>query len=143
LTLFNEPPHFISATEPTNIIWENRHIKGINFGARVFGASLISIFMLAVAFVGIFLFKRQALLVKQRLPDVNCESFLEEYGDENLIKYASYEYFNNIANDYKAPAVGALQCFCEKESKSFKATDTKKYYNTKKYDVQDLDGVSQ
>ena len=57
-TIFNETPVFKQATEPTNIIWENRHIKGINFGARVTGALLISIFMMCVAFFVIFAFKK-------------------------------------------------------------------------------------
>ena len=56
--ILNEDPYFIAATEPTNIIWENRHIKGINFASRVCGAILISAFMLMISFVLIIYFKR-------------------------------------------------------------------------------------
>jgi len=57
-TLFNKVPKFKQATEPTNIIWENRHIKGINYCARVTSAMMIAIFMLTITFWTIFAFKQ-------------------------------------------------------------------------------------
>jgi hypothetical protein len=57
-TIFNVVPKFKQATEPTNIIWENRYIKGVNLWARLFGALLISIFMLTIVFWVIFFFKQ-------------------------------------------------------------------------------------
>jgi len=96
ITIFNRTPQFVKATEPTNIIWENRHIKGINFGLRILGASIISLFMLSLAFVGIFMFKKESLYLKQNQPDVNCDSFISLYGAENLIEFAGYEFFNEV-----------------------------------------------
>lgn len=61
--VFNKTPFFKGATEPTNIIWENRHIKGINYGARLFGASIISIIMLAGAFGAIFFIKKKSIVL--------------------------------------------------------------------------------
>ena len=55
--LLNNIPKFIAATEPTNIIWENRHIKGINYGARVVGALIITGVMMALSFAMIISFK--------------------------------------------------------------------------------------
>ena len=55
--LLNQVPKFTAATEPTNIIWENRHIKGINYGARIFGALCITAIMLALSFAMIISFK--------------------------------------------------------------------------------------
>jgi len=57
-TLFNHEIKFKQATEPTNIIWENRHIKGINFCARATGVLLIIAFMLFLTFSIIFAFKK-------------------------------------------------------------------------------------
>jgi len=141
--IFERTPYFTKAVEPTNIIWENRHIKGINFGLRILGASLISLFMLSVAFTAIFLFKKESIKLKQNQPDVNCDSFVSLYGESNLIKYASYEYFNTIDSlekGGKAPPVGALQCFCQEEKKKFKKTDFNRYLNKHKYTVNNLDG---
>lgn len=57
-TLFNQEPNFIESTQPTNIIWENRHIKGVLYGSRVFTAFLIICFMLTISFWIIFASKR-------------------------------------------------------------------------------------
>lgn len=57
VSLLGVQPKFIASTEPTNIIWENRHIKGVNYGARVFVALLITFFMLSISFATIIAFK--------------------------------------------------------------------------------------
>lgn len=48
--ILGQKPIFVAATEPTNIIWENRHIKGIKFGARACSAFVIIAFMLGLTF---------------------------------------------------------------------------------------------
>lgn len=48
----------IAATEPTNIIWENRHIRGFRFCRRAFVAVVIVTFVLAVSFAAIYTFKQ-------------------------------------------------------------------------------------
>lgn len=60
-TIFNEVPYFKAATEPTNIIWENRHIKGLSLGVRVTAAVLVSVFMLLISFGMIIYFKQTAI----------------------------------------------------------------------------------
>ena len=55
--LGNNDPEFKPATEPTNIIWENRHIKGVKFGLRACSAFSIVIFMLIITFLVILMFK--------------------------------------------------------------------------------------
>ena len=57
-TLFNSEPKFKDSTNPTNIIWENRHIKGVNYGARVCSAFAIIMLMLTITFWVIFSFKQ-------------------------------------------------------------------------------------
>lgn len=57
-SIFNQEPKFTDSTQPTNIIWENRHIKGVNYGLRVFSALLIITLMLTMAFWVIFAFKQ-------------------------------------------------------------------------------------
>jgi len=70
MTICTEIPVFEETTEPTNIIWENRHIKGINYGARVFGAILIAIMMLTIAFFVIFSFKQAQIRNQKKWPGV-------------------------------------------------------------------------
>jgi hypothetical protein len=57
VSLYGIQPKFIASTEPTNIIWENRHIKGFNYGARVCTAMAITFFMLIISFTVIIAFK--------------------------------------------------------------------------------------
>ena len=54
-------PVFIAAIEPTNIIWENRYIKGMNLFTRAtIGVILISI-MLTLAFSFTLIAKKYAI----------------------------------------------------------------------------------
>jgi hypothetical protein len=46
-----------AATEPTNIIWENRHIKGARYCIRAFTAILVVCFVLLISFAVIYAFK--------------------------------------------------------------------------------------
>lgn len=55
--LLNTTPRFKPAAEPTNIIWENRHIKVVNYGLRVTGALIITGVMMALSFAMIIAFK--------------------------------------------------------------------------------------
>jgi hypothetical protein len=59
--ILGEKVVFIAATEPTNIQWENRHIKGINYMGRIFAAILVVLFVLAISFVTIVTFKVQSI----------------------------------------------------------------------------------
>jgi len=56
--IMGKKPVFTSATEPSNIIWENRYIVGANYYARISGIACVSVFILALAFVVIFSFKK-------------------------------------------------------------------------------------
>jgi len=52
---------FRAAVEPTNIIWENRHIKGANYCGRFFVAVILLAAMITGAFFLIYLAKKQAI----------------------------------------------------------------------------------
>ena len=78
----NKKPKFTSATEPTNIIWENRHIKGIDYGARVFGALLITGVMMSLTFAMIIAFKQTSIKYQSIYPKVDCNAIMETFSDE-------------------------------------------------------------
>lgn len=59
--VLGERPVFIAATEPTNIIWEHRHIKGWSLYRRVLIGFIVIILMLSLTFTGIFVCKKDQL----------------------------------------------------------------------------------
>ena len=136
MTIFNQVPKFKLATEPTNIIWENRHIKGINYGARVFGALLISAFMLILAFFAIFAFKKAQIVNQQRWPNVDCESLVDVYGQDKIKLYAGLEYMEQVSTNGQQTMMGALKCECHLEIKNHGTLDT---FN-KQFTFTDIDG---
>jgi len=56
--LLGKAMNFVAATEPTNIIWENRHIKGTNFYLRFTAALIWLTALVCGAFFVIFLAKK-------------------------------------------------------------------------------------
>ena len=69
---------FHAASEPTNIIWENRHIKGPNYALRFLGAILFLIAMIIGAFLLIYLAKYQSIENNRAYSGVNCSEYKEE-----------------------------------------------------------------
>ena len=55
--LLGKAINFTPASEPTNIIWENRHIKGANYYARFTAAVLWLAALIVGSFFLIFLAK--------------------------------------------------------------------------------------
>lgn len=105
-------PQFIPTTDPTNIIWENRHIKGISYCARVFSGMLITAFMLFISFIVIIAFKRASIKASMEFPERDCEPY-KELGDSELTLVAGLEFYD--LQDGEATLNGALQCFCDIE----------------------------
>ena len=106
-------PKFVASTEPTNVIWENRHIKGVNFGARVFTALLITALMLLITFGVIIFFKQTSIKYSSEFPVVDCSEILEEDNFDFNLKRAGYEYLDWKDPDVNSTFNGALQCFCD------------------------------
>lgn len=89
--MFNTTPKFTDATEPTNIIWENRHIKGINYCARLFSAMCILVFMMTIAFIVIFLFKQAQIKNQEKWPDVNCEEITASFDVTHELSHSTLD----------------------------------------------------
>jgi hypothetical protein len=77
VSIMGVQPKFISSTEPTNIIWEHRHIKGINYASRVIAAMLITAFMLIVSFSVIIAFKKTSIKYNMKFPSVDCDDIIK------------------------------------------------------------------
>lgn len=120
-TIMNEPPVFTQATEPTNIIWQNRYITGINYYARITAITIISVFMLVLAFLVIFFFKKSQIAISEKWPAINIKEMNKLYG-EDLPKLAGLEYDIEVASDWKAPMQGFLEAFCKNQEKKLGPT---------------------
>ena len=79
MMIFNTTAIFKPASEPTNIIWENIHIKGCNFVLRVIGVLLILGFMMLISFAAIFWAKKYQIRNQENWPVVNCEQLIDQY----------------------------------------------------------------
>lgn len=135
-------PKFKQATEPTNIIWENRYIKGVNLWARLFGALVISIFMLTIVFWVIFFFKQAQIKNQKQWPDANCNDMMSQYNSTEILNYAGMEWLELKKSSGTALMSGALKCQCVKDIKAYGPFPTglyKAYDDT--YTFTDGDGV--
>jgi hypothetical protein len=113
-TIFNELPKFSRATNPTNIIWENRHIKGNAFRWRALVSSLIIIFVLGASFAGMFALKRSVMALKQhdcqawKAININATEEQKFAAAQRELSMGLREGLRN--KDY--PKTGALECYC-------------------------------
>jgi hypothetical protein len=82
-----ERAHFIAATEPTNIQWENRHIKGINYKGRVLAAILIVLFLLAISFFTIVSFKKSSIKSSKMFPEVDMHVIQDIFAGNKSITF--------------------------------------------------------
>lgn len=127
-TLFNQEPVFIESTQPTNIIWENRHIKGIDYGTRVLIAFCVMAFMLVITFSVIFFCKKLQNTNQEKWPSPNCNDLIESNGLETIQKYGHIEWEDLIKTKGAAPMFGALKCTCDHET-GHKSLNYYKVYN--------------
>jgi len=61
----------VEATEPTNIIWENRHWTTADYAKRTLQVVVIIMCLLAVSFVTIYFCKSYAIANSSKYPQVN------------------------------------------------------------------------
>jgi hypothetical protein len=80
----DEELFFVEATEPTNIIWENRHYTPREYFVRSMVAVGAILFLLALSFAGIFSCKLFALEKTMKYPIVDCDDVKEIYGSDTL-----------------------------------------------------------
>ena len=126
------------STEPTNIIWENRHWTPRDYlkrGMIVFG--IITVLVL-VSFGLIFLCKSYSLEIKNKYPTVDCNVIKKNY-NTRLEEYAFREWDEHYNWEEKTfniptPFSGALQCYCDQYAE-YGLKGTKMMYHTVKNDA--------
>ena len=68
------------ATEPTNIIWENRHFTEKERWTRKIHAMLLIFLLVFASFAVIYYVKVTALNIALKYPSVDCVSVTTAYG---------------------------------------------------------------
>jgi hypothetical protein len=107
--LLGEGLYFEKATEPTNIIWENRFLTKRQRFSRSIKVAFIILILVLVSFSIIFTCKSFSTAFTQKYPQVECAPLETTYG--NLMEKWAAKEFDNRGNGQ--PLAGALQCFCQ------------------------------
>ena len=108
--LLGEDMKFKRASEPTDIIWENRIYTQTDYVFRQIVAYTIIGILLFGSFAFIYKVARTSSSIAQEFPVRDCDQISSTYGQQ-LQKYAVIDYDFVVAND-GLPSSGALQCFC-------------------------------
>ena len=101
---------FKDASEPTDIIWENRIFTARDYLWRQLKAFVIIAILLAGSFGIIFAISNYSARMAAVFPPQDCEGVKNAYGS-TLEKYASEDY-DYITSHEGAQSSGTLQCFC-------------------------------
>lgn len=108
--ILGQPYRLKAASEPTDIIWENRHFTERDYLWRELFAYSIIIIALAGCFYLTYLIARAAAEVAKVFPPQDCDAISTSYGSF-LEEYAIQDYKYINANRGKV-STGCLQCFC-------------------------------
>lgn len=103
----------IESTEPTNIIWENRHWTTADYAKRTAQVVAIICGLLAVSFLAIYTCKSYAIGVTSVYPKVNYKRIFEDVFDnlpDPLYNAAKLE--NAAFRERNVPMAGYYQTFC-------------------------------
>jgi len=78
--LFLEDDLFlVESTEPTNIIWENRHWTPADYAKRTLQFVVIIACLLALSFITIYVFKKSAIEGARKYPDIKGNDIIKLY----------------------------------------------------------------
>jgi hypothetical protein len=106
---------FIDATEPTNIIWENRHFTPKERFTRAIKATAIIVLLILVSFAIIVACKSVSIAFNSKYPAINQELYELAYGEE-LGHYAQEEYINSEIYGGRYYLTGVLKAYCDNSS---------------------------
>jgi hypothetical protein len=103
------------STEPTNIIWENRHWTAADYAKRTLQVVAIVSCLLAASFLIIYTLKSSAIDKASMYPNVNPTKIFEDIfnKDFNSLSFQAKEEYKNFVEDHeKYPLAGFYQTFC-------------------------------
>lgn len=121
--LLGEPLYFTEATEPMNILWENRHFTKADRVKRGFVATLFIFLLILISFSIIFTGKTISVKIQKTYPPVSCASLMDSYQSyAQDYAYKEWQEFYAPRNDDRKNyyLTGILQCFCDSQNKTKK-----------------------
>ena len=101
---------FTKPSEPTDIIWENRHFTRMDYIWRELRAYIIIGVLLFGSLIIIYVISAYSANLAAVFPPVDCDGIREAYGDK-LQTYAVADY-DYIQDNKGQPSSGCLQCWC-------------------------------
>jgi len=99
-TIFNQIPKFKTATNPTDIIWENRHIKGSKKKVNQYLGVFAIFILLVLSFSLIWALKSRQMKYIKEHSIVDCKSIKKIYWMDNESKKLQYA-FREYMIDYE------------------------------------------
>lgn len=142
-TIFNRVPNFMQACDPSNVIWENRHVKAKQFRRNFMKSLLLMGAAIAFFFILILIVKIESMAFTMKYAATDCPTVNAVFGQtdhEYLLnafkEYENIEKFEKSKKDSQVelPAIGTKQCFCEEQKAKHKVKDTYKI-NGKEVDL--------
>lgn len=82
--LLDEIMKFKEASEPDNIIWETKHIRGKTLYRRVALVVTFLVVILFITFGAVIKIKSYASHLNSRIPFSNCEDFFNNHDDSYI-----------------------------------------------------------
>jgi hypothetical protein len=126
-TIMNQHIRFVKASEPTDIIWENRHHTKKDYVVREAKALTGVGLLLAGCFYITYVIAFKAAQVQVVFPARDCTAITTPYGSY-LEEYAAADY-DYINANRGVVSTGCLQCFCDAELLSNPDAATTNYNN--------------
>jgi len=124
-TFLGEPVEIQEASEPTDIIWENRHFSAIERFKRTTIVIGIVFLLLCASFGVIFKCSQAATKPLLKYPSLNCTEVVESQG-HYLEERAFAEWDHNFEEDGDevddTVYTGILKCFCDTRGPGFSKT---------------------
>lgn len=110
-TLLSAPMRFKNASEPTDIIWENRHYTRTDYIKRQLFAFIVIAILLFGSFIVVYIVANFSSKIANTYPQVDCDAIQTDYGT-SLEAYAYYDW-QYIQDHPGKKSSGTLQCFCQ------------------------------
>ena len=89
--LLGVPMRFKNASEPTDIIWENRHYTYGDYVKRQIFAFIVIAILLFGSFIVVYIVANYSSKVANTYPQVDCDALDKDYGT-SLETYAYYDW---------------------------------------------------
>lgn len=114
------PFKMIEASEPTDIIWENRGFTEEERTRKKGTVTIVIISLLLLSFFLIFILQKKAQVLKGKYPAIPCENVQDRYQLHNDAwkRDAIKEYLYNSRQEQEGLSPhysGVMQCFCNIE----------------------------